>query len=178
MAQVSSPAGVTIVVVAVAATSWLKLRECRGKASEIAELYRVNDARVAVVDIKDVMNLSYIRATLSQLIHGGKPARIVNISSVVAHLYPVGLSDYACSKTGLNAPHHNLEAETRRLGYDMRTRFFLVEVGQMQTPLFSWIKPPNSVLAPVLEPAYVAQKIYDAVNIGSDGVIQLPKYAS
>ncbi|OJK01972.1 hypothetical protein ASPACDRAFT_114462 [Aspergillus aculeatus ATCC 16872] len=79
---------------------------------------------------------------------------------------------------GLSALHHTLEAEGRRLGYSPRIQFFLVEVGQMQTPLFSWIKSPNYVLAPVLEPGYVAPKVITREFFKKVGVIRLPKYAS
>lgn len=118
------------------------------------------------------------RAVLPMLMQSPKRSSIVNISSVVAHLYPAGLSHYASSKAGLSALHHCLEAEARWLGYTKQIEFFLVEVGQMDTPLFSWIKPPNSLLAPVLEPVYVAEKIVSAVSSGGGGVIRLPMYAS
>lgn len=119
-----------------------------------------------------------IHAILPKLILGNTHLSIVNVSSVVAHLYPGGLSDYAASKAGLSALHHCLEAEARHYGQGKRIQFFLVEVGQMDTPLFSWIKPPNSLLAPVLTPQYVAEKIHKAVASGQGKPIRLPQYAS
>lgn len=119
-----------------------------------------------------------IRAVLPNMIRGKANVSIVNVSSVVAHLYPGGLSDYAASKAGLSALHHCLEAEARHYGYEKRIQFFLVEVGQMDTPLFSWIKPPNSFLAPILTPRYVAEKVQDAISSRRGRVIRLPRYAS
>lgn len=137
-----------------------------------------SDSFAKTININLLGPVNLVRAILPRLIQKRKPASIVNISSVVAHLYPAGLSDYTCSKAGLSALHHCLEAEARCLGYSQRINFFLVEIGQMQTPLFDWIKPPNPSLAPILEPSYVAQKIFSALDSGGPRVIRLPKYAS
>jgi NAD(P)-dependent dehydrogenase (short-subunit alcohol dehydrogenase family) len=120
-----------------------------------------------------------IRAILTRAIPTHRNVTIVTISSVVAHLYPAGLSDYVVSKAGLSALHHCLEAEARLDAKDDQVRFVLVEVGQMDTPLFSWIKPPNSLLAPVLYPQCVAEQIVRRLgqNSGSS-ILRLPMYAS
>ncbi|RAL03366.1 NAD(P)-binding protein [Aspergillus ibericus CBS 121593] len=137
-----------------------------------------NDLFVKTISTNFLGSVNLIRAILPKLINDGKRGSIVNISSVVAHLYPAGLSDYTCSKAGLSALHHCLEAEARLLGYTRRIKFHLVEVGQMQTPLFNWVKPPNPLLAPVLQPSYVAQKIFNAVYSGEPSIIRLPRYVS
>ncbi|KOC10735.1 putative short chain dehydrogenase, partial [Aspergillus flavus AF70] len=140
------------------------------------ELQSESFARTIRTNLLGPVNLT--RAVLPLLMQSTKRGSIVNISSVVAHLYPAGLSDYVSSKAALSALHHCLEAEARWFGYDKQVDFFLVEVGQMDTPLFSWIKPPNSLLAPVLEPRYVAEKVFAAVSSGGGRIIRLPKYAA
>ena len=119
-----------------------------------------------------------IRAVLPKMIARKANASIVIVSSVVAHLYPGGLSDYTSSKAGLSALHHCLEAEACFYDYAKRIRFFLLEIGQMDTPLFSWIKPPNELLAPMLPPRFVAERVVSAIESGRGRVIRLPGYAS
>jgi NAD(P)-dependent dehydrogenase (short-subunit alcohol dehydrogenase family) len=119
-----------------------------------------------------------IHSILPRMILNKRGASIVNFSSVVAHLYPGGLSDYTASKAGLSALHHCLEAEARYYGYDARIKFFLVGVGQMETPLFNWMKTPNAVLAPVLRPKYVSERVIATVESGYGRVIRLPGHAS
>ncbi|UDD61259.1 hypothetical protein AFCA_008639 [Aspergillus flavus] len=119
-----------------------------------------------------------IRTILPQMIASKRNASIVNVSSVVAHVYPGGLSDYTASKAALSALHHCLDAEARYYGYEERIKFFLVEVGQMETPLFKWVKTPYELLTPVLSPKYVAEKVITAVESGCGRLIRLPRYAS
>ncbi|BAE63023.1 unnamed protein product [Aspergillus oryzae RIB40] len=195
---------------------------CSGLGREMANIYRKNGAKVAVLDIHlgdshsilgetvryykcDVANeeqveqvvnrievetfsktintnlmgpVHTIRTILPQMIASKRNASIVNVSSVVAHVYPGGLSDYTASKAALSALHHCLDAEARYYGYDERIKFFLVEVGQMETPLFKWVKTPYELLTPVLSPKYVAEKVITAVESGCGRLIRLPRYAS
>ncbi|PLN86836.1 hypothetical protein BDW42DRAFT_198325 [Aspergillus taichungensis] len=119
-----------------------------------------------------------IHALLPSFIHKETTTAIINVSSVMAHLYPGGMSDYVASKAGLSALHHCLAAEARWAGYDKHVGFFLVEIGQMDTPLFDWVKLPR-VLAPVLRADRVARAILGAVESGSGGgVLRLPGYAN
>lgn len=100
---------------------------------------------------------------------------LVTVSSVLGQLTAAGLSDYAASKAGLSALHRTIEAETRM--YPL-IKTLLVEVGQMSTPLFDWVRAPNSFFAPVLEPVDVARDMVAAIDSGRGGVIRLPFYAS
>ncbi|OJJ47578.1 hypothetical protein ASPZODRAFT_63093 [Penicilliopsis zonata CBS 506.65] len=103
---------------------------------------------------------------------------IVTVSSVLGHLSAAGLSDYAASKAGLSALHRTLEAELRTIAEDDMVKMLLVEIGQMSTPLFDWVKTPNRFFAPVLEPVQVAQAIVNAIDSGKGGVIRLPFFAT
>jgi NAD(P)-dependent dehydrogenase (short-subunit alcohol dehydrogenase family) len=99
---------------------------------------------------------------------------IVTISSVLGQLTPTGLSDYSSSKAGLSALHRTIEAEFR--GND-QIKTLLVEVGQMATPLFDWVRTPSHFFAPVLEPVEVAREVVAAVDSGQGGVLRLPSFA-
>ncbi|KAJ6141382.1 hypothetical protein N7470_009772 [Penicillium chermesinum] len=99
----------------------------------------------------------FLPKIISDVDNGGT---IVTISSVLGQTTPAGLSDYSASKAGLSALHRTLEAELRE---NDRIKMLLVEVGQMATPLFDWIKTPNRFLAPNLEPVEVAREIVATV---------------
>ncbi|KAJ6113614.1 Short-chain dehydrogenase/reductase family protein [Penicillium sp. IBT 18751x] len=99
---------------------------------------------------------------------------IVTVSSVLGQLSPAGLSDYSASKAGLSALHRTIESELR--GSD-QIKTLLVEVGQMATPLFDWVRTPSNFFAPVLEPVEVAREIVAAVDSGQGGVLRLPSFA-
>ncbi|CAG8059115.1 unnamed protein product [Penicillium olsonii] len=98
---------------------------------------------------------------------------LVTVSSVLGQLTAAGLSDYAASKAGLSALHRTIEAEMR--GSPIKT--LLIEIGQMSTPLFDWVRAPNQFFAPVLEPVQVAREMVAAIDSGRGGVIRLPAYA-
>jgi short-subunit dehydrogenase len=100
---------------------------------------------------------------------------LVTVSSVLGQLTAAGLSDYAASKAGLSALHRTIEAEVRG---NPLIKTLLVEVGQMSTPLFDWVRAPNAFFAPVLEPVDVAREVVAAIDSGRSGVIRLPAYAT
>lgn len=103
---------------------------------------------------------------------------IVNVSSVLGQLPAAGLADYSASKAGLSALHQTLEAEFRVAQVHNKVKMLLVETGQLSTPLFDWIKTPNTFFAPILEPVQVAQEIVAAIDDGRGGVIRLPAFAA
>ena len=98
---------------------------------------------------------------------------IVTVSSVLGHLAPAGLSDYSVSKAGLSTLHRSLEAELRG---NEHIKTLLVEIGQMATPLFDWVRTPNHFFAPVMEPVEVAREIVAAIDSGQGGVLRLPLF--
>lgn len=113
----------------------------------------------------------FLPKIISDMENGGT---IVTISSVLGQATPAGLSDYSASKAGLSALHRTLEAELRG---NERIKMLLVEIGQMSTPLFDWIKTPSHFAAPNLEPVEVAREIVASVDGGCGGVLRLPLYA-
>lgn len=103
---------------------------------------------------------------------------IVNVSSVLGQLPAAGLADYSASKAGLSALHQTLEAELCVAQVHDKVKMLLVETGQLSTPLFDWVKTPNTFFAPILEPSQVAQEIVAAIDDGRGGVIRLPAFAA
>ncbi|KAL3477901.1 hypothetical protein BJX99DRAFT_120269 [Aspergillus californicus] len=114
---------------------------------------------------------------LPQMLSAENGGTVVNVSSVLGQLCAAGLADYSASKAGLSALHRTLEAELRVSGNGDKVKTVLVESGQMSTPLFNFIKTPNSFFAPVLEPSRVAQEIVSMIDKGRSGVIRLPTFA-
>ncbi|KAJ5084426.1 Short-chain dehydrogenase/reductase SDR [Penicillium alfredii] len=100
---------------------------------------------------------------------------VVTVSSVLGQLSPAGLSDYSASKAGLSALHRTIQAELQR--YE-QIKTLLVEIGQMSTPLFDWVRTPNDFFAPVLETVEVARDVVAAIDSGRGGVIRLPAFAA
>lgn len=103
-----------------------------------------------------------------------KGGTIVTVSSVLGQLCPARLADYSASKAGLSALHRTIESEYR---YHDRIKTLLVETGQIQTQLFSWVHTPSYFFAPVLEPVQVAREIVAVVDSGRGGVLRLPAFA-
>ena len=119
-----------------------------------------------------------IQAVLPHMLRSSRGGVVVNVSSVLAHLTPAGLSDYSASKAALSALHRSLEAEIRAAGQDHKVKTLLVEPGQLATPLFDGIETPNGFFAPVVEPIHVAKEIVASIDAGKGGVIRQPTYAA
>ena len=100
---------------------------------------------------------------------------IVTVSSVLAHIAPKYLSDYAASKAAISALHHSLTADLG--GVDGPIKTLLVESGQMSSDLFAGVETPSNFFAPVLEPVDVAKEIISAVDNGMGGVLAMPAYS-
>lgn len=54
----------------------------------------------------------------------------------------------------------------------------LVCPGQLRTEMFKGVNTPSSILAPELNPQYVAQKIVKAVEYGRRGELKFPIYGN
>lgn len=110
--------------------------------------------------------------------HSG--AHIITISSILSHLCPSHLSDYAASKAAVSALHTSLNAELRSCSNRDRLKTLLIEVGQMDTNLFAshttlpWYA---NFFGPILDAKDVAMEIVRTVERGEGGVLRLPFYA-
>lgn len=104
---------------------------------------------------------------------------VVTIGSVLGYMSPARLSAYGASKAGLVALHESLTYEVGPpLISPHGIKTLLVCPGQMRTDLFCGVLTPCSLLAPELDPKYVAAKVVKALELGSRGEIKLPFYGN
>lgn len=109
---------------------------------------------------------------------------IVTVSSVLGHLGPANLSDYAAAKAGLTAMHASVRAEIASMASAVdappgakNVQTILVKPGQLSTRMFDSIETPSSFFGPVIEGHELAKRIVEAVDSGRSGVIAEPLYA-
>lgn len=104
---------------------------------------------------------------------------VVNIGSTLAYMSPSQLSTYGASKAGLVALHESL---TYELGPPLHNqsgvKTLLICPGQMKTAMFNGVHTPSLLLAPELEPQYVAKKIVEALLLGRRGELKFPFYGN
>ncbi len=89
------------------------------------------------------------------------------------------LAAYGASKSALIALHESL---TYELGPPLFSstgiKTLLVCPGQLKTQMFKGVNTPSSILAPELDPQYVAQKVVRAVEYGRRGELKFPIYGN
>lgn len=133
-----------------------------------------------------VGNFNALSAMLGDLIRAaekGNGATIVTISSLLAHLSPARLSDYAASKAALSSLHRTLTAEiavSREKEVREKVKTVLIEPGQISTRLFADItKVPwyANFFGPILEVNEVAKAVVAQLETGNSGVIRIPFYS-
>ncbi|ODV82278.1 NAD(P)-binding protein [Suhomyces tanzawaensis NRRL Y-17324] len=108
-----------------------------------------------------------------------KRGYIVTIASVLGYMCPARLSVYGASKSGLIALHEALTYELGSPSWNKTgVKTLLVCPGQLKTNMFEGVVTPTKLLAPELDPAYVAERIYSAMEVGRKGDIKLPLYAN
>lgn len=117
---------------------------------------------------------------------------IVNVASVLGFMSPARLTAYGASKGGLISLHEALVNELYQI---KRTRpqdslhnlsprskipikALLVCPGKIKTPLFQAIQTPSSVMAPDLDPSYLASEIIKAIECNRTGILRLPYYVN
>lgn len=104
---------------------------------------------------------------------------IVTIASVLGYMSPARLSAYGASKSGLIALHESLTYELGPPSINPNgVKTLLICPGQLKTMMFSGVQTPSSLLAPELDPVYVAESVYSAVELGRRGEIRLPFYGN
>jgi NAD(P)-dependent dehydrogenase (short-subunit alcohol dehydrogenase family) len=127
-------------------------------------------ADLSVAEVDEVMALNYsspIRLTMAllpRLQDRGRPADIVNISSVAARLSPAGEASYAASKAAVTAFSECLAVET----WDSPVSVHLVNPGVIDTELFHL--PGNDPLRAPIEPepvGIVVDAVLDQLESGA-----------
>lgn len=140
--------------------------------------------RTLLVNTMGAFNaLSAFLGYLSRSAEKGKGATIVTISSLLAHLSPARLADYAASKAALSSLHRTLTHEISvNPDRAVREKFktILVEPGQLHTQLFADITEVPwyaNFFGPILEVNDVAKAILATLEAGESGVIRIPFYS-
>lgn len=131
-----------------------------------------------IIRVNLLLSFYTMKVFLPDMLHMGR-GYIVTVGSVLGYMSPARLSAYGASKSGLIALH---ESVTYELGPPLinphGVKTLLVCPGQMKTDLFHGVLTPSSLLAPELEPKYVAAKIVKALELGRRGEIRLPFYGN
>lgn len=108
-----------------------------------------------------------------------KRGYIVTVASALGYISPARLSAYGASKSGLIAMHESLTYELGQLTFNAKgIKMLLICPGQLKTKMFLGVQTPSSMLAPELDPKYVALRIFNATRLGQKGEIKLPFYAN
>lgn len=108
-----------------------------------------------------------------------KRGYIVTIASTLGYMSPARLSAYGASKSGLIALHESLTYELGPPTLNTTgVKTLLICPGQLKTSLFESVQTPHSLLAPELDPKYVAKEVYKAVKLGKRGEIRMPFYGN
>lgn len=104
---------------------------------------------------------------------------IITIASVLGYMSPSRLSAYGASKSGLIALHESLTYELGPPSINPTgVKTLLICPGQLKTRMFRGVQTPSSLLAPELDPSYVAKNVLKAVELGRRGEIKLPFYGN
>jgi NAD(P)-dependent dehydrogenase (short-subunit alcohol dehydrogenase family) len=118
-----------------------------------------------------------IRAFLPGIIASPTGGTIVTISSILAHMTPANLTDYAATKAAVSALHTSLTMELRQQDLTDKVKTILVETGQIDTELFGGVETPSNFFGPILDTREVAKEIVKLVNNGDGGLVRMPAYA-
>ena len=85
---------------------------------------------------------------------------IITIASVLGYMSPARLSAYGASKSGLIALHESLTYELGSPSLNPHgIKTLLVCPGQLKTGMFQGVKTPSTILAPELDPKFVASYV-------------------
>lgn len=100
---------------------------------------------------------------------------IVYVSSILATLAPKNLSVYSASKSIICQIH---EALTQELSHFSSIRLLLLLPGQLNSGMFSDVKPSNSFFSPLVDYKFLAKNVVERINKGESGVLCVPFYTN
>lgn len=101
---------------------------------------------------------------------------IITIASVLGYMSPANLTVYGASKSGLIAMHEVLTNELSFNSNNIKT--LLICSGQLKTEMFKDVKTPSNILAPEIQPSYLASKIIEFCEVGKRGDYKIPLYGN
>lgn len=172
-----------------------QILQCQKKIKEEVGVVTILINNAGITTGKTLLDLSYdeiertiqinlmssfytIKTFLPDMLHMQR-GYIVTIASVLGYMSPARLSAYGASKSGLIALHESLTYELGPPSINPKgIKTLLICPGQLKTGMFTGVKTPSSLLAPELEPKYVADSVLSAIELGRRGEIKLPFYGN
>jgi short-subunit dehydrogenase len=122
-------------------------------------------------------HFNILRAFLPSIMASPAGGTLVTVSSILAHMTPANLTDYAASKAAVSAFHTSLTMELRQQGLTDKVKTILVETGQIDTDLFRGVETPSNFFGPILDTREVAKEIVKLIDSGDGGLVRMPAYA-
>lgn len=129
-------------------------------------------------DLQDTLDVNLggvvkgIRTFLPDMIEGQR-GFLISVSSALGIIVPKGLGAYGASKAGIIGFHEALRQE---LVAHKDIHAMLVCPGQLATTMFSDVRTPSTVLAPIVAPEKIAAKIVKRVRKVKSSTIYAPSY--
>lgn len=124
----------------------------------------------ATMQVNALAPMYVTREFLPAMVESGRPARIVNIASAAGTVSNPRMAVYAASKAALIGWSDSLRLELEQAGHG-HVRVTTVTPSYISTGMFEGARGP--VLAPVLEPDYVVDRVWRAMLDGR-ALVELP----
>lgn len=133
----------------------------------------LNLSYTKVKDIFQVNTMAQV-TLLKEIMTEVKDSRlyVVTIASILGLVSPSHLSIYSATKAAIISLHDSLSHENQ----NQNIRFLLVTPGQLDTKLFSDVKPPKQFFAPVIHAQDLAEQIVSKIQLGERGTLHGPLY--
>ncbi|KTW32179.1 uncharacterized protein T551_00861 [Pneumocystis jirovecii RU7] len=128
-----------------------------------------------VIDVNFISHFNMVKMFLPGMKQENE-GHIVTIASSLSFIGVTNLSAYCASKAALVSFHESLKYELFYSNFNIQTT--LVVPGQLNTPLFQDVETPSRLLAPILDPIYVSEKIIKAIINNLSTEIYTPLYCS
>ncbi len=126
--------------------------------------------------IKDLFQVNAMAQVilLKEIIKDIKDSRlyVVTMASILGLVSPSHLSIYSATKAAIISLHDSLSHEIQ----NDQIRFLLATPGQLDTRLFSDVKPPRQFFAPVIHAQDLAVQIVEKIEFGERGTLHGPLY--
>ncbi|CCJ29649.1 unnamed protein product [Pneumocystis jirovecii] len=126
---------------------------------------------VAILDAEPIETMSFEK--FRRVIDVNFISHFNMVKIIITFIY---WTAYCASKAALVSFHESLKYELFYSNFNIQTT--LVVPGQLNTPLFQDVETPSRLLAPILDPIYVSEKIIKAIINNLSTEIYTPLYCS